>query len=112
MLSLRPPNIGEEARLKDYICNVMDTKTKNHFVYIARCKDNTLYTGKTTDLEKRIQKHNSGRGSKYIQAHGNAEIVYFEKFDNNLDACRREILIKKWRKDKKEFLIKNNLSNS
>lgn len=90
----------------------MDKKTKSYFVYIARCEDNTLYTGKTTNLENRIKTHNSGRGAKYILAHGNAEIVYFEKFNSNLDACRREIQIKKWRKDIKEYLIKNHSSNS
>ncbi len=90
----------------------MDKKRKIYFVYLARCEDNTLYTGKTTNLKRRIKTHNSGHGAKYIQTHGNAQIVYFEKFDNNLDACRREVQIKKWRKDKKEFLIKNNVSNS
>ena len=79
---------------------------KNHYVYIARCQDEALYIGKTTNLENRIMVHNNGQGAQFVRQHGPAKIVYFEKFYNDLDACKRERQIKKWSRIKKENLIK------
>ena len=52
-----------------------------NYVYILKCSDNTLYTGWTTSLEKRIKAHNSGKGAKYTRARLPVEIVYFEEFE-------------------------------
>ena len=76
------------------------------YLYIVKCKDNSLYTGITSNLEKRIAIHNKGQGARWIKQHGQAEIVYTEKYDSYLEVRRRETQIKKWSRLKKENLIK------
>jgi putative endonuclease len=76
------------------------------YLYIARCLDESLYIGITSDVDKRIKRHNQGHGSKWIKQHGKADIVYTEVFDSYLEAYRRELQIKKWSRKKKENLIK------
>jgi putative endonuclease len=78
-----------------------------HYFYLLRCKDGTLYSGSTNDIKAREKKHNSGKGSKYVWAHGGGRIVYSEKFKSLGESLRREIEVKKWPKAKKENLIKN-----
>jgi putative endonuclease len=77
------------------------------YLYIARCKDSSLYIGITQNLKKRIERHNQGLGSAWIKQHGLAIVVYTEEYDSYLLARRREIQIKKWSRIKKENLIKN-----
>jgi putative endonuclease len=77
-----------------------------HYLYIARCKDNSLYIGITSNPEKRIKRHNRGSGSRWVKQHGTAELVYTEDFDTYLSARRRELQIKKWSRVKKERLVK------
>jgi len=77
----------------------------DNFVYILRCKDNSLYTGWTNDLENRLNMHNKGLGAKYTRGRGPCTLVYFEKFDNKIDAQKREFQIKKLSREKKEKLI-------
>ena len=64
-------------------------------IYIVRCSDNSFYTGIATDVKKRIKRHNDGKGSKYTRSHRPVKLMYTEKFDNKLDASKREIEIKK-----------------
>lgn len=75
------------------------TETKNtsekHYVYILRCCDDSLYTGWTTDLKKRIETHNKGNGAKYTRARLPVQLVYFEEFADKLIAQSREREIKK-----------------
>lgn len=78
-----------------------------NYVYIIRCSDNTLYTGWTNDLEKRIKAHSNGTGAKYTRGRGPVELVYFEEFDDKKDAMKREYEIKKYSRSKKEWLIKS-----
>ncbi len=80
---------------------------QKYFFYLARCKDNTLYAGYTTNIKQREEKHNSGNGAKYTKHRKPVKIVYFERFTNKIEAMRREAQIKKWKKNKKENLIKN-----
>lgn len=77
-----------------------------NYVYILRCKDNSLYTGWTNDLEHRLLAHNNGIGAKYTRGRTPCSLVYFETFDNKIDAQKREYAIKHLTKDKKEKLIK------
>ncbi|MFA6272347.1 MAG: GIY-YIG nuclease family protein [Patescibacteria group bacterium] len=74
------------------------------YIYIARCKDNSIYTGLSSDPNKRIIRHNEGKGALWIKQHGEAKIVYTEEYDNYLDAHRRELQIKRWSRKKKEAL--------
>ncbi|HLC38923.1 MAG TPA: GIY-YIG nuclease family protein [Patescibacteria group bacterium] len=76
------------------------------FLYILRCSDNSLYTGITNNLQKRIKKHNQGYGSKYLLGKRPVKLIYSEKYKDQFLARKREVQIKKWRKEKKELLIK------
>ncbi|QCT73592.1 GIY-YIG nuclease family protein [Eubacterium sp. AM05-23] len=76
-----------------------------HYVYILKCKDNSLYTGWTTDIEKRLKAHNSGKGAKYTKSRKPVVLVYKEEFDSKSDALRREAAIKKLTREQKLELI-------
>jgi len=78
-----------------------------HTVYILRCADNTLYTGYTIDIERRVFEHNSEKiGAKYTKARRPVELIYKESFKDKGDALRREIEIKKLTRSEKLSLIK------
>ena len=78
---------------------------QNNYVYIVRCSDQTLYTGWTNHLKKRIEAHNAGKGAKYTKARRPVELVYFETFERKSDALKREYQIKQLKKSEKEKLI-------
>lgn len=73
---------------------------------MVRCKDSSLYTGITTDLKRRVMEHNeSQKGAKYTRARRPVILVYEEKFENRVEASKREYVVKKLKKIKKEELI-------
>ena len=76
------------------------------YLYILRCKDGTLYTGITTDVEKRLEAHRNGKGAKYTRGRGPLEVVYREVCGGHSEALKREAEIKKLSREKKEILIK------
>jgi len=76
------------------------------YFYIFKCKDGTLYSGSTKDLSARAEKHNSGKGSKYVTAHGGGKIVYHEAFRKWGNALKREAAVKKLTRQKKLELIR------
>lgn len=76
-----------------------------NYTYIVRCKDDTLYTGWTNDLEKRLAAHNSGKGAKYTKTRYPVTLVYFEEFDSKEEAMSREWHIKQLSRDEKLKLI-------
>ena len=78
---------------------------KKHYVYILRCADGTFYTGWTTDPERRTKVHNSGQGAKYTRARRPVELIYYEEFDDKIEAQRREWAIKQLTRAEKEELI-------
>lgn len=75
------------------------------YVYIIRCKDNTLYTGFTVNLEKRIETHNKGMGAKYTRGRRPVKLVYKEEYESKSQALRREHAIKKLNKKQKINII-------
>ncbi|MCQ2979312.1 MAG: GIY-YIG nuclease family protein [Clostridia bacterium] len=79
-------------------------KEKN-YIYILKCNDDTLYTGWTNDLEKRVMNHNTKKGAKYTKNRLPAYLTYFETFDNKIDAMKREYFIKQLSRKEKEELI-------
>lgn len=81
---------------------------QNNYVYILKCRDNSFYTGWTTHLQKRIEKHNQGLGAKYTRSRRPVELIYFETFDNKSDALKREYQIKQLTRKQKELLIEGN----
>jgi putative endonuclease len=74
------------------------------FVYIIECKDGLYYTGMTYDIDRRLEQHNAGLGSKFTAKHGFKELKYCEKFDNITDARQREMQLKDFSRMKKEAL--------
>ena len=75
-----------------------------YYTYIVRCADKTLYTGWTTDLNRRLQAHNSGQGAKYTRSR---RPVTLERFESKNEAMSREWHIKKLRLEQKENLLRN-----
>ena len=75
------------------------------YVYMLRCGDGTLYTGITDDVERRLAAHRSGKGAKYTRGRGPLELVYTEEQPDKSAALRREVRIKKLRREQKEALI-------
>ena len=63
-------------------------------LYILRCSDGTLYTGITTDVEKRFAAHSAGKGAKYTRGRGPLELVYSEDCGDHSAALKRELEIK------------------
>ncbi len=76
------------------------------FVYILRCKDNTLYTGITKDTQRRLEEHNSSPlGAKYTKARRPVHLVRQKSCTNRSEASSWEHKIKKMTKQQKEKLI-------
>ena len=75
------------------------------YLYILRCKDNTLYTGITTDVARRLEAHRSGKGAKYTRGRCPLELVYQESCGTHSDALRRELEIKAMTRKQKEEMI-------
>lgn len=76
------------------------------YVYIARCGDNSLYTGITTDIERRMREHNAGpRSAKYTRARTPVKLAYSETAVDRSTASRREAMLKKFTRTQKLSLI-------
>ena len=81
------------------------------FVYLVRCTDGSLYAGIATDVERRVQEHNSNDtlGAKYTRARRPVELVYQEAADSRSAALKREHAIKRLGKSEKEALLTKNI---
>ncbi len=84
----------------------LETVMSKWYLYIARCKDGTFYTGITTNLESRLKRHNLGKASRYTRTRRPLKIVYAKKFENRISAAKEEFEIKKLSHSNKEELIK------
>ncbi|MBF0710067.1 MULTISPECIES: GIY-YIG nuclease family protein [unclassified Gemella] len=79
-----------------------------HYTYIVKCIDNTLYTGYTTDIKRRIKTHNRKKGAKYTRTRTPVELYYFEEFVDKSSAMKKEYLLKQFdRKTKIKYVEKN-----
>ncbi|MDD3346050.1 MAG: GIY-YIG nuclease family protein [Candidatus Omnitrophica bacterium] len=78
------------------------------FVYIVRCADSSLYTGITSDLERRLKEHNRAKGGGYTRARCPVQLAYREACPDRSAALKREARIKSWPRKKKLGLIKDN----
>ena len=76
-----------------------------NYTYILKCNDDTLYTGWTNNLEKRIKDHNDGKGAKYTKTRRPVELVYYEKFETKEEAMKREYAIKQLTREEKKTII-------
>ena len=78
----------------------------NWVVYMLKCNDNSIYTGISNDLIKRLKTHAKGNGSKYIRTRLPFKLIYTEECQSKSKALKREIEIKKLSKNNKELLVK------
>jgi putative endonuclease len=72
-----------------------------YILYILLCSDDSLYTGITNDLEKRIETHKSGKGSKYVRSRIPFKLIYKEELPDKSQALKREIEVKSWSREEK-----------
>jgi len=79
---------------------------KNWCIYILLCRDGSLYTGSTNDLENRIKTHSLGKGAKYTRSRLPFKLFYFENLINQSEALKREAQIKKLSRKEKLKLSK------
>jgi putative endonuclease len=77
----------------------------NWYVYILKCTDNTLYTGITNDIKRRVSEHNRGVGAKYTRGRTPVELVFVETLPNRSAALRRESAIKRMKTAEKRRII-------
>ena len=75
------------------------------YVYMLRCGDGSLYTGSTTDVDRRLREHQSGTGARYTRSRPPVTLVYTEAAADRSAAQRREAAIKKLSRDQKWSLI-------
>ncbi len=76
-----------------------------HYVYVLRCGDGSLYTGYTTDVNRRLEQHRAGDGAKYTRGRGPLTVVHTEAYETRSAAMSREHEIKQLSHDDKEQLI-------
>ncbi|WP_096186135.1 GIY-YIG nuclease family protein [Evansella halocellulosilytica] len=80
-------------------------KDDKHFVYILKCKDDTFYTGYTTDVQRRLKLHEQGKGAKYTRGRSPLLVVHEECFPTKSEALQREHEIKQLSRGEKRALI-------
>ncbi|MFB6282512.1 MAG: GIY-YIG nuclease family protein [Halobacteria archaeon] len=78
-----------------------------HYVYIVRCSDGSLYTGYTTDVDRRIHEHNAGEGAKYTRGRTPVTLVYLEGHGTCGEALSREHEIKEMTREGKQRLVES-----
>jgi putative endonuclease len=76
-----------------------------YYCYILKCSDGSLYTGWTTDPQRRLHEHNAGRGSQYTRTRRPLELVFVEEHEDRTSAMRRELQIKRRGRQHKLRLI-------
>ena len=82
------------------------------YCYIVECSDGTYYTGWTTDPERRVSQHNKGVGAKYTSTRRPVKLVYLESQPNRTEAMKRELAIKRMKREQKGKLIEAGKVNS
>ena len=82
-----------------------EPERKRFWVYMVRCKDDTIYTGYTSDLKRRIDQHNAGTGSRYTRARIPVKLVWTDEFATRRQAMRREIAIKRLGRPRKLKMV-------
>lgn len=76
-----------------------------NYTYILKCCDDTLYTGWTTDLKKRVKMHNAKKGAKYTKSRTPVSLVYYEEYESKQEAMKREWAIKHLKREDKLRLV-------
>ncbi|MEF8826653.1 MAG: GIY-YIG nuclease family protein [Halapricum sp.] len=80
---------------------------EDYYVYVLHCADDTFYTGYTTDIDRRVNEHEAGRGAKYTRGRTPVEVVHVESYASKSEAMSREYEIKQYSRAEKERLIES-----
>lgn len=88
----------------------MKQNNNEWYVYIILCSDTSLYTGITTDVDRRFSEHGSQKGAKYFRARRPREVVYVEGGHSRSSASQREAAVKKLGRQEKISLIRSDLN--
>ena len=81
-----------------------------YYLYILKCKDGSLYTGITTDVERRLKEHKNKTGARYTRSHGvgrASKMLYTESFPTRSAAQKKEYEIKSWRREVKLAFLRD-----
>ena len=78
---------------------------KMHYTYMVECGDGSLYTGYTTDVNRRTKEHNTGKGAKYTRSRLPVKLVYYEIYETKSLAMRREYELKQLTREEKLKLV-------
>ena len=78
-----------------------------YFVYLIECKDKSIYTGITTDVQRRFNEHKNKKGGHYTSSKQVVGVLYTEEYNTRSNALKREAQIKGWTRIKKLNLIKS-----
>ncbi len=89
------------------LAELAKSKQQSWFVYILLCSDNTLYTGITNNIDKRLEDHQRGVGAKYTKGRSPMSLLFKEKHPNRSSASKRESEIKSLTKKQKLTLLQN-----
>jgi putative endonuclease len=101
-----PYSVNAEGKIEVTGKKIVHVKKSTWCVYMIRCSDASLYTGVTTDIERRFNEHKEGKvGAKYTRAKIPLHVVYEEACASRSEAQVREAQIKKLSKEEKESLI-------
>ena len=84
----------------------IDSTCTEWIVYVVRCRDGSLYTGITNDLERRLKQHNAGTASRYTRSRLPVKLVYEESSESRSSALRRELAIKAMTRRQKLAMIR------
>ena len=74
---------------------------KKWYFYVLSCRDKSLYTGVTTDVDRRIKEHNEKKGAKYTRSRLPVRLLYFREMENRSSAQKLESSFKKLKRSKK-----------
>lgn len=97
---------GPALDIKDsFAGNLAKKGTMKYYAYMLRCADDTIYSGYTTDLTRRLNTHNCGAGAKYTRPRLPVTLAYYEAFETKQEAMKREAAFKKLSRSEKLLLI-------
>lgn len=77
------------------------------YIYMVRCSDDSLYSGYTTDIEKRLETHNSGNGAKYTRSRLPVTLAYCQRLPDTSSAMRQEVFLKQLSRRQKQLICEN-----
>lgn len=86
-------------------------ENNGHYLYVLECCDGSFYAGYTNNLEKRIRKHNEGKGAKYTRGRTPVSLIYYEQFETKSAALKAEIKFKKLKREQKISFIEGQKLN-